>query len=183
MSAIHGLRSLHDELSPCQRCQRQALESMRKVLKFLHTLAACGLIGALLGYSMILIYAPLDTMRSYADARQMISTLCNYLLLPSLAIALVTGLLAMLVHRPFQNTRWAWVKALLGLSLFEATLGTVQSKATTAAADFARIAASDGAPDGLAIVVANEWWALGALLALSTAQIVLGVWRPRLAKQ
>ena len=66
---------------------------MRKALKFLHTFASCGLIGALLGYSIVLIYAPQDTPRAYAEARQTITAFCNYLLLPSLAVALITGLL------------------------------------------------------------------------------------------
>ena len=65
---------------------------MRKAVKFFHTLASCGLIGALLGYMIVLIYAPHDTASKYADVRHTISALCNYLLLPSLAIALVTGL-------------------------------------------------------------------------------------------
>lgn len=155
---------------------------MRRTLKFLHTLAACGIVGALLGYGMALLYAPQDTPLAYAQMRQTISLLCDYILLPSLAVALVTGLFAMVVHRPFQDTRWAWLKALLGLSLFEATLGIIQSKATTAAAEAVKIAARPAEPNELAIILASEWWSLVAILALSLAQIALGVWRPRLAK-
>ena len=109
---------------------------MRKVLKLFHSLASCGLIGALLGYTIVLIHAPQTSPLAYAQARQIISLLCNFLLLPSLAVALVTGLFSMMVHRPFQDTRWAWFKAVLGLSMFEATLGIIQSKATTAAVEF-----------------------------------------------
>jgi uncharacterized membrane protein len=156
---------------------------MRRSLKFLHTLAACGLVGALLAYATVLLYAPQATPRSYAEARQTISLLCDYLLLPSMAVALVTGLLAMAVHGPFRDTRWAWLKALLGLSLFEATLGIVQSKATTAAAEAANIAAGQAQASVLEVILANEWSSLAAILALSIAQIVLGVWRPRLANR
>jgi hypothetical protein len=156
---------------------------MRKSLKFLHTLASCGLIGALLGYAVILTYARPDAAQSYAQARQTISLLCDFLLLPSLAVALVTGLFAMSVHRPFLNTRWAWAKAILGLSLFEATLGIIQSKATTAAALSAKIAAGEHEPGALAGALVSEWWALGAILTLSILQFVLGVWRPRLARR
>ncbi len=140
------------------------------------------MVGALIGYGMALLYAPQDTPLAYAQMRQTISLLCDYLLLPSLAVALVSGLFAMVVHRPFQDTRWAWLKALLGLSLFEATLGVIQSKATTAAAEAAKIAARPAEPNELAMILASEWWALAAILALSLAQIALGVWRPRLAK-
>lgn len=156
---------------------------MRKALKFLHTFASCGLIGALLGYMIVLITAPQDIARSYAEARQTISALCNYLLLPSLAIALVSGLLSMAVHRPFQEQRWAWVKALLGLGMFESTLGIIQSKANYAATVSAKIVTGEATPDTLTTAIANEWYALGAIMALSIANIVLGVWRPRLAKR
>ncbi len=158
-------------------------ERMRQTLKFFHTLASCGLIGALLGYMIVLIKAPHDTASTYADMRQTISALCNYILLPSLAIALVTGLLSMAVHRPFQEKRWAWVKALLGLSMFESTLAIIQAKANSAAELSAKIAHGEADTGALATSLSSEWSSLGAILALSIANIVLGVWRPSLAKR
>jgi Predicted integral membrane protein (DUF2269) len=156
---------------------------MRKAMKFLHTLASCGLIGALLGYMIVLINAPQNTASSYADVRHTISALCNYLLLPSLAVALVTGLLSMAVHRPFQEKRWAWVKALLGLSMFESTLAIIQAKANFAAKVSAEIAQGTATATELKTALASEWNSLGAILALSIANIVLGVWRPSLTKK
>ena len=153
---------------------------MRKALKFLHSLASCGVIGALLGYMILLLYAPQGTPTAYADLRQSISLLCDYLLFPSLAVALVTGLLAMAVHHPFQNMRWVWVKALLGLSMFEATLGIIGSKANYAATVAKRIVEGEAAPGALEKALTNEWNSLGIVLALSVANIVLGVWRPPL---
>lgn len=156
---------------------------MRKAMKFLHTLSSCGLIGALAGYCIILLYAPQDTARAYAEARQTISLLCNYLLLPSLAVSLVTGLLSMAVHRAFLDTRWAWLKAFLGLSMFEATFAIVQSKAATAAAESAKAVTGGGDRALLAEALTNEWGSIGMIMALSIAQIALGVWRPRFAKR
>jgi Predicted integral membrane protein (DUF2269) len=157
---------------------------MRKTLKFFHTLASCGLIGALLGYMIVLVYAPHATPATYADTRQTISALCNYVLLPSLAIALVTGLLSMAAHRPFQEMRWVWFKALLGISMFESTLAIIQSKANYAAKVSSQIAAGEANADALksalATDLATEWYSLGAIMTLSIANIVLGVWRPRL---
>jgi Predicted integral membrane protein (DUF2269) len=155
---------------------------MRKTLKFFHTFASCGLIGALLGYMIVLVYAPQETASTYADTRKTISVLCNYLLLPSLGIALVTGLLSMAAHQPFQDKRWAWVKAVLGLSMFEASLAVVGSKADYAAAVSAKIASGEADTGVLRTALAGEWMTLGALMALSIANIVLGVWRPRLAR-
>jgi fructose-specific phosphotransferase system IIC component len=88
---------------------------MRKSLKILHTLAACGMVGAVLAYMVLLLAAPQDTATAYAELRQSIAALCDYLLLPSLALVLVSGLLSMAVHRPFLDKRWAWLKAALGL--------------------------------------------------------------------
>ena len=153
---------------------------MRKTLKFFHTLASCGLIGALVCYMIVLVKAPHGTVSTYADMRQTISSLCNYVLLPSLGIALVTGLLSMAVHRPFQDKRWAWVKALLGLSMFESTLAIIQAKANYAATVSTKIAAGEAMAAELATALSSEWNSLMAIMALSIANIVLGVWRPPL---
>lgn len=153
---------------------------MRRAVKFMHTCAACGMIGALLAYAIVLTTAPQDTAQSYADMRQTVSALCSYLLLPSMALALISGLLSMAVHRPFMDQRWAWVKAVSGISVFEATLGIVGSKAGTAAALSAKIAAGAPAAGELARAIAHEWMALGVILALLLVNVILGIWRPRL---
>lgn len=155
---------------------------MRKAMKFFHTLASAGLIGAMLGYIILLMYAPQGTAQAYADMRQSIAALCNYLLLPSMAIALITGLLAMAVHRSFQEMRWVWVKALLGLLMFESTLAIIQSKANTAAAVSAKIANGAAEQAVLKTALATEWTSLALILSLAIANLVLGVWRPRLAR-
>lgn len=156
---------------------------MRKATKILHTLASCGMIGALLGYIVILVAAPQDTPAAYANARATIAALCNYVLLPSLAIALMSGLLSMVVHPPFRETRWAWLKALLGLSTFEATLGIIGAKASSAAALSAKIAAGEAEQKALADAIAYEWGSLTAIMLLTVANVVIGVWRPRLFKR
>ena len=156
---------------------------MRKALKLFHTLASCGLIGGLVGYAVVLMSTPQDTAATYADMRATISALSNYILLPSLGLALVTGLLSMAVHRPFQNMRWAWVKALLGLSMFESTLAIIQSKANHAATVSARIASGEADAGALDAALAYEWHALAVIMTLSVANIVLGIWRPRLKRR
>ncbi len=37
---------------------------MRKALKFLHSVASCGLIGSLACYALLLVYAPQETPRA-----------------------------------------------------------------------------------------------------------------------
>jgi len=153
---------------------------MRRTLKFLHTVAACGLVGAFLAYLIVLAFAPQGTPLAYAQMRQTVGAISNWLLLPSMAVALISGLLAMMVHKPFAELRWVWAKAVLGLSLFEATLAIIGSKATSAAEEAERIVRGESDAAALASIVANEWPTLYVLLALSAAQIALGVWRPRL---
>lgn len=96
---------------------------MRKLLKILHTIGSCGLIGGLAGYMAIWAFAPQETAADFAAARLIIGVLGNFLLIPWLGVCLVTGLLAMAVHRPFQERRWVWVKAALGIGMFEGTMG------------------------------------------------------------
>lgn len=158
-------------------------QTTRKTLKFLHTASACGIIGALAGYAVLLLYAPQQTPAQYADVRTTIDILCNVVLLPSLAIALISGLLSMAVHTPFQEMRWVWVKALLGLGMFESTLAIIQSKAHTAAKISAQIASGEAAPNALHSALSTEWSSIAAILALSLANIALGVWRPALARR
>jgi uncharacterized membrane protein len=155
---------------------------MRKTLKFLHTLAGSGLIGALAGYAILLAYAPQTTPQDYADVRQTILLLCNYLLLPSLAVVLVSGLLAMAAHKPFLDQRWVWVKALFGISMFEGTLIIIQGRANQAAKVAADIAAGRADQATLVPVIATEWGGLIVISLIAIGNIVLAVWRPKLAK-
>lgn len=152
---------------------------MRKALKMLHTIAACGLIGGLGCYMLLLIAAPQETPAAYADLRQSISAISNYVLLPSLAIALVTGLLSMVVHTPFLDKGWVWIKALLGFLMFKSVLLLVGATAGHAARVAEKIASGEAAAAVLDKSLVQEWTALWAVMALSIANVVLGVWRPR----
>ena len=153
---------------------------LRKTLKILHTLAACGLIGGLLGYMVLLTWAPQATPAAYADLRQSIAALSSTILVPSLAVALISGLLSMAVHRPYLDKRWAWVKAAMGIIMFKGVLTIAGFKAGPAADLARRIAEGEAAGPRLEEVIAYEWSALVVMLALSVANVVLGVWRPRL---
>lgn len=152
---------------------------LRKTLKILHTLAACGLIGGLGAYMLMLVFAPQGTLADYADLRQTIKAISDYLLLPSLALALVTGLLAMVAHYPFQEKGWAWIKAATGILMFKGVLTIVSAKAGHAA-EMSRKIAEGTAPEGALDQLLNlEWGTLWIVMALSVANVVLGVWRPR----
>ncbi|MEQ8966377.1 MAG: DUF2269 family protein [Azospirillaceae bacterium] len=155
----------------------------RQVIKILHTLGACGLIGGLAAYMILLLAAPQDSAAAYADLRASIAVLADYVLLPSLALALVTGLFSMAAHGPFRDKGWAWLKAALGILMFKGTLTIIGAKADYAAGFAARIAEGEAEAAVLAEALAYEWHTLITVMALSVANVVLGIWRPRLGRK
>lgn len=155
----------------------------RRILKILHLLAAAGLTGALAIHMVLLATTSPDTMGEYAVVRRQIALISSKILVPSLMLALVTGFFAISVYRPFADAGWVWAKALLGLPMFEGTLMTIASTAKRAADASAQAAAGTASPDVVEQLVAREWNALWMILALSVAQTVIGVWRPRVRRR
>lgn len=156
---------------------------MRKVLKVMHTLTSCGLIGGLGCYMILLVFAPQDTPVAYAEMRQTIAAISNYVLVPSLAIVLVSGLLAMIVHQPFLDKGWVLIKAAMGLLMFKGVLAIVGSLADYAAIVSRKIANGEAAETVLDAAISHEWATLWVVMALSIANVVLGVWRPRFTRR
>ena len=152
---------------------------MRRMLKILHTTASGGLIGGIFAYMVLLTVATPETPATYADLREAVALLSNWVLLPSLGIALVSGLLSMVVHKPFIDKGWVWFKAALGILMFKGVLTIVSAKANYAASIAQKMAAGTAPTDALDVALAYEWATLGAVLAISVANVVLGVWRPR----
>lgn len=157
----------------------------KRFFKGLHDLSAAGVIGGFAAILVMVAYAPDPTasLEAYAAVRLNIAMVSKWLLVPSLLVALCSGLLAMAVNPVYQNAGWAWLKALLGLGMFEGTLLTVDSSARRAA-EIARLAAERGSADleALATVLRSEWGGTWGLLAIALANIVIAVWRPRFTR-
>jgi hypothetical protein len=153
---------------------------LRRALKMLHEVGAVGVVGAYAACLVLIIKTSTQSPVAYAAMRQDIAAIAQWLLMPSLAIVLVSGLLAIAATPAYHNAGWAWFKALLGISLFEGTLLTVIATARQAAELAAAAAAGQGDPAKLAEVLRTQWGGLWMMLGLSLANIVLGVWRPRL---
>jgi hypothetical protein len=151
----------------------------RRILKVLHLVSSAGLTGALIAHMVLLTTASVDSLEDYALVRSNIAAISSWLLVPSLMISLASGFFAIAVHPPFTSGAWVWLKAALGLPMFEGTLMTIESTAQRAAALSAQAAAGAVDPALVADAVAREWNALWMVLALAVAQTVLGVWRPR----
>lgn len=155
--------------------------STRLSLKFLHEVGAVGVMGGFAACLVLVATSPSpDTqLAAYAAVRAGIAAIVKWLLVPSLALVLLSGLLAMIANDALMNAGWVWFKALLGISMFEGTLLTVGGSARRAA-ELSALAAS-GSPDPaqLASVLRTEWGSLWLLFAVSVLNIVLAVWRPR----
>jgi hypothetical protein len=152
---------------------------LSRLLKILHEIGAVGVMGSFAACIVLHATAPTTSLVGYAAVRQGMAAIARYLLVPSLAIVVVSGLLAIAANDAYKNAGWAWVKALLGLSMFEGTLLTVAASVRQAAELSAQAAAGAGDPKLLGQVIHTEWGGLWMLLAVAVVNIVLAVWRPR----
>lgn len=156
---------------------------LRKSVKILHSLAAAGLIGGLACHMILLLTVQPSSARAYADLRAAIETISDYVLVPSLMVALVSGLLSMAVHYPFAERGWVWIKAALGILMFKGVLTVIAAESGHAARAAQRIADGEAAETVLAAALQNEWFALWTVMGLCIANVVLGIWRPRIMRQ
>jgi uncharacterized membrane protein len=153
------------------------------VLKFLHILGAIGFIGAIASLLVLLrMAAPLSSPVQYTPIYGAMAEIATWVLYPSMVVTVIAGLLAIAASRAFHNAGWAWVKLATGILVFEGSLisiiGPIQEQAKRSAAvlagqaDLAMIAGFDE----------NERLSLWILLVVALANVVLGIWRPRLTR-
>ncbi|MGA0705487.1 MAG: hypothetical protein ACO3Q7_08640 [Steroidobacteraceae bacterium] len=156
----------------------------RKLLKVLHELGGIGVIGALACCLVLVATAPVDSLAGYAAVREGIHAITRWVLMPSLLAVLVSGILALVLTPAYMEARWAWLKAVLGLAMFEGTLLTVQATSRDLAA-MATEALASGVPDAEAVapLLRTEWRGLWTMLVLSLLNVLLAVWRPRFRRR
>lgn len=154
------------------------MQRTRKIVKILHTVAAGGLIGGLAAYMVLLVVATPTDAEAYAGLRASLQVVSGYILVPSLAIGLLSGLVSMLVHTPFLDKGWVWFKALLGILMFKGVLTIDSAKADYAATVSRQIADGTAPADALQSLLGLEWWTCVGVMAVAVANVVLGVWRP-----
>jgi uncharacterized membrane protein len=150
-------------------------------MKFLHTIGAIGLMGAMLCLIVLLGVGPNPTsLAEYALMSAAMSRIGTWIFMPCLALTLIAGLLAIAANRAYHSAGWAWAKLASGILVFEwgftAILGRLREEADLSARAFT------GEVDTaeLAAFVGAERNSLWMLLAVATANVVLGIWRPRL---
>ena len=148
---------------------------LRLSAKALHELASIAFGGGLAACLVIDMVAVHASPEAFATGRHLFAAIAKDVLVPSMIVVATSGLIALAATRAYMDAGWAWLKALLGLSLFEATLlvmGSSQKQAEI-------MATTD--PALVAAVLRSERNTLWFLIALSAANVVLAVWRPRLA--
>ncbi|WP_232627836.1 hypothetical protein [Methylobacterium sp. Leaf118] len=156
---------------------------MRRLLKFLHTMGAIGLMGAMASLLVLATVAPPPTALSdYALIRGAMGAVATWLFLPSLALTLLAGLLS-IAQRAFHSAGWAWAKLATGVVMFEWGFVGVQGPMQEEARRSAEALAGRIDPATLAQTLAPERNTLWVLLAVATANVVLGIWRPRLIRR
>lgn len=156
---------------------------MKRFFKILHEIGTVGMMGAIAAVLILLLSARGSSALEYATVRRGIDHVVRWLLFPSLGLVLFTGFIAMAIHHPFHNAGWAWIKALLGVSVLEGTLGGIVGTARDAAAISAQVAAGTADPALLAPILRHEQGALWVMLFLCLVNIVLAVWRPKLLRR
>lgn len=156
---------------------------VKRLIKLLHELGAIGVVGGFAAYLILIVTAPTDSAVAYATSRHSIAAISRWLLVPSLALVIISGLLSIAINPAYKDAGWAWIKALLGISMFEGTLLTVAASARNAAALADEAVAGAGDPARLAEILRTEWGGMWVLLAVALANIVLAIWRPRFSRQ
>lgn len=154
---------------------------MARLMKFLHTVGAIGFAGSIASLLILFSFLPSpETLAEYARVRASMSGIASWIFLPSLGVTVISGLLAFVFTNAFQTARWALLKLAFGILLFEGSLlavhGPILREAQLSAAAFRGQA--DVAQ--LGAFLEREWISLWVLLAVAIANIVLGIWRPRL---
>ncbi len=156
---------------------------MRRTLKFLHTMGAIGMMGSMACLLVLMIFEPPATsLAGYALMYGAMNEIGSWIFYPSLAVTLIAGLLSIAWTNAFHSAGWAWAKLATGVLLFEGGLVYIQGPIKEEAARSADALAGKLDPAAITGSYGAERNSLWLLLAVATANVVLGVWRPRFGR-
>ena len=152
---------------------------MRRLLKFLHTVGAAGLMGAVAALAVILFLAPASIgTAGYLPVLLAMSNIAAWVIGPSIVLIVFSGLGSMAITPGFQDAGWVWAKAATGILLLLGGLhvmGPLQEEAKRAGGS----PAGSGDPAIVQRLLDAESGTLWFLLAVSVINIALAIWRPR----
>lgn len=145
-----------------------------RLIKMLHTLSAIGITGAIATFVVLHAEAPAASAPGYPEVRHGIDATYRWLALPSMVVCLLSGLASMVVHRPYWNAPWAWLKASSSTALLGLTV-RMQGVARSLSEPSVLRDRTE-----LAQALLNEWKGLWTLLIILALNVIVGIWRPRL---
>lgn len=117
----------------------------------------------------------------YVPLMAALAKIAAWIVGPSMVLTVITGLWAMAATSAFQDAGWVWAKAASGLLILLGGLH-VLAPLQEAAKRGAGALAGGADPTSVTRLLTAEGNTLLVLLAVSVANIALGVWRPRLPK-
>ncbi len=147
--------------------------AFRRLLKFAHTLGAAGFMGG----AVALIAMAIGVRAPVGAAGELLllsamAKVAAWIIGPSMILVVVSGLLAMAVNPAFHDVGWVWLKAATGILVLEGGLHVL--------GPLGEAAKRGPDPSSAMRLFTAEIGTLWVLLAVSAANIALGVWRPRL---
>jgi hypothetical protein len=146
-------------------------------------MGAIGMMGSMASLLVLMIAAPPpSSLDGYALVHAAMSDIATWIFFPSLGLTLIPGMLSIAITRAFHNAGWAWAKLATGVLIFEGGLVYVEGPIREEASRSAQALAGQLDPATLTGSYGAEQSSMWALLLVCTANVVLGVWRPRITK-
>jgi uncharacterized membrane protein len=158
--------------------------TQNKTLKFLHVISSTGFCAALL--SLLILHASLPEtaeVEKFATLRITMGNVGKWLLLPSAALVLVSGLLSMALTDAFKSAGWVWAKLATGVLVFEGTLAAVQAPMERAARNAQLALEGEFDLGSLGTTLVSEWYSIWVIIGIAIVNIILGVYRPRFSRR
>ena len=154
---------------------------MRKLLKFGHSMTAITFLGSVVVLWVFHHYLPppAEALEIYVAERQVMERVASLVLMPSLLISLLFGLASMAAVSGFHGAPWAWAKLVTTVLMLEGSLLGIQSPLKREALLAERALADPSQLGQLAQNISSEQSSLVLIGVVATANVALGVWRPR----
>jgi hypothetical protein len=146
-------------------------------------MGAIGMMGSMAALLVLMTTTPPpSSLAGYALIHGAMGDIATWIFVPSLGLTLVPGMIAIAATSAFQNAAWAWVKMAIGFLIFLGGIVFIEGPIKDEARRSASALGGHLDPATLAGAnVAEPSW-VWALLLLATANVVLGVWRPRFTR-
>ena len=139
--------------------------------------------GASASLIVLMNFLPSPTfLAEYALMYGAMAEVATWIFYPSLVLTLVSGLLAIAVNPAYHNAGWVGAKLATGILIFEGGLVYVQGPIREEAKRSASALAGHLDPATITGSYGAERSTLWLLLAVATANVALGIWRPRLIR-